>query len=56
MNRRLFTFALGAAYAYPPHVVAGSAFLTLTASAEPLRHTFNKDVGKTRILMLVSPT
>jgi len=32
------------------------AFQTLTDSAEPLRSTFNRDVGHTRVMMLVAPT
>jgi len=31
-------------------------FSTLDTAAEPLRAAFNADVGKTRIVMLVSPT
>lgn len=34
----------------PPH------YQTITSSGEPLRSTFNHDVGKVRIVMLVSPT
>ena len=30
--------------------------ITLDRNAEPLKSTFNADVGKTRILMLVAPT
>lgn len=29
---------------------------TLTAGAEPLRSAFNRDIGKTRIVMIAAPT
>lgn len=31
-------------------------YRTITSNGEPLRSTFNHDVGKVRIVMLVSPT
>ncbi len=31
-------------------------FATLDGGAEPLRSAFNADIGKTRVVMLVSPT
>jgi hypothetical protein len=31
-------------------------YRTITSNAEPLRSRFNHDVGKVRIVMLVSPT
>lgn len=33
-----------------------AAYSRLDASAEPLRTSFNADVGKVRVLMLVAPT
>ena len=30
--------------------------LTLSADVEPLREAFNRDVDKTRLLLLLSPT
>ncbi len=31
-------------------------YQAITSNAEPLRSAFNQDVGKVRIVMLVSPT
>ena len=33
-----------------------ASYITLDRDAEPLKATFNGDVGKTRILLLVAPT
>ncbi len=35
---------------------AGAGHVTIGKDAEPLRATFNADVGKVRVVMLVSPT
>jgi hypothetical protein len=34
----------------------GSSYTKLDRAGEPLRETFNADVGKVRVLMLVAPT
>ncbi len=35
---------------------SNASHITLDREAEPLKATFNGDVGKTRILLLVAPT
>jgi hypothetical protein len=47
----LFALIAGACSSAParPHA-------TLTAGAEPLRSAFNRDIGKTRIVMIAAPT
>lgn len=47
----LVTLVLGACSAAParPHAA-------LTSGAEPLRSAFNRDIGKTRIVMIAAPT
>jgi hypothetical protein len=35
---------------------AEPSFATLDGSAEPIRSAFNADIGKTRVVMLLSPT
>ena len=47
----LVTVLLGACSSAPsrPHAV-------LSSNAEPLRSAFNRDIGKTRILMIAAPT
>ena len=39
-----------------PRLVPGQAPLTDISSIETLRTQFNQDVGKTRLIILVSPT
>jgi hypothetical protein len=34
----------------------GSSYTKLDRAGEPLRETFNADLGKVRVLMLVAPT
>jgi hypothetical protein len=36
--------------------VTGTDYIGLDGSAEPLKGSFNADLGKVRILMLVAPT
>lgn len=36
--------------------VESAGYITLDSESEPFRSTFNADVDKTRILMLVAPT
>jgi hypothetical protein len=35
---------------------SSASHITLDRQAEPLKATFNSDLGKTRILLLVAPT
>jgi hypothetical protein len=44
--------AVSGALLSPPN----ASHITLDREAEPLKSTFNGDVGKTRILLLVAPT
>ena len=48
----LIGVAVSAAMLSPPN----ASHITLDREAEPLKATFNGDVGKTRILLLVAPT
>ena len=52
-KKLVLLFALTAGMALQ---AAGAGHVTLGADAEPLRATFNADVGKVRVVLLVSPT
>jgi hypothetical protein len=57
MERRSFLVAgTGALLAGCTARAAGTKYEQISGSGEPLRSAFNRDVGKVRIVMLVSPT
>ncbi len=58
MRKSLFVGAAVAALAVSGAWMSGASpsHIMLDRTAEPLKSTFNADVGKTRILMLVAPT
>ena len=52
----LATVSLGIYLETRPRLAPGQAPLTDIQSIETLRAQFNRDVGKTRLIILVSPT
>jgi hypothetical protein len=52
----LATVLLGIYLETRPHLVPGQEPLTDIQSIETLRAQFNNDMGKTRLILLVSPT
>ncbi len=58
MRKSLFAGAAVAALVVSGAWMSGASpgHVMLDRSAEPLKSTFNADVGRTRILMLVAPT
>ena len=57
MERKTFlTVAAGAVVSGCSKRTVAAHFDAITSNDEPLRSAFNRDAGKVRIVMLVSPT
>jgi hypothetical protein len=52
----LAAIALAIYFEYRPRLAPGQAPLSDISNIETLRTQFNQDVGKTRLIILVSPT
>ena len=42
--------------ARPPRISGAGAFPAVSATLEPLRHDFNAEQGRVRLVMLIDPT
>lgn len=56
MRRELFLAGLGAASLAGCSHGAAQRFTSVSSDLQPLRDDFNRENGKTRVVMLLSPT